>query len=77
MFPNVAFDEPVLVHIASEPVRTVEQAAQIVRLHLQAKFTIHRLNTLLALERAADGSEIAEARAAFYSWACAERTDLD
>ena len=73
MFRDVAFDEPVLVSVSTEPVRTVEQAAQIVRLHLQAKFTIHRLNTLLALERAADGSEIAEAREAFCSWVCAER----
>jgi hypothetical protein len=72
MYRDVVFDEPVLVQISTEPVRTVEEAAQIVRSHLRAKFTIHRLNTLLTLERAADGSEIAEAREAFYSWACAE-----
>ena len=73
MFRDVAFDEPVLVPISTQPVRTVEEAAQIVRLHLREKFTIHRLNTLLVLERAADGSEIAEARQAFYTWMCAER----
>ena len=75
---DVAFDEPVVVQLSSQPVRTVEQAARIVRSHLQAQFTMQRLNTLLVLERAADGSEVAEARQAFCSWARHElprRTD--
>ena len=66
---DIAFDEPVIVQISSQPVRTVDQAAQIVRSHLRAQFTMQRLTTLLVLERAADGLEVAEARQAFYSWA--------
>jgi len=69
---DIAFDEPVNVEISNQPVRTVDQAAQIVRSHLRAKFTMQRLTTLLVLERAADGLEIAEAREAFCSWACKE-----
>jgi hypothetical protein len=69
---DIAFDEPVIVQISSQPVRTVDQAAQIVRLHLRAQFTMQRLTTLLILERAADGLEVAEARQAFCSWACDE-----
>ena len=72
---DIAFDEPVVVELASEPVRTVEQAAQIVRSYLQAQFTMQRLTTLLALERAAEGLEVAEARQAFYSWGCKEHAD--
>jgi hypothetical protein len=66
---DIAFDEPVTIELSSLPVRTVDQAAQIVRSHLQAQFTMQRLTTLLMLERAADGLEIAEARQAFCTWA--------
>jgi hypothetical protein len=69
---DIAFDEPVIVQISSHPIRTVDQAVQIVRSHLRAQFTMQRLTTLLVLERAADGLEIAEARRAFCSWACNE-----
>ena len=69
---DIAFDEPVVVQIWSQPIRTVEQAAQIVRSHLRAQFTMQRLSTLLVLERAAEGLEVAEARQAFCSWAHTE-----
>ena len=73
MLRDVAFDEPVVLQGATEPIRTVEQAAQIVRSLLQAQFTVDRLTTLLKLERAAEGLEIAEARNAFCMWACKEQ----
>ena len=66
---DIAFNEPVIVQISSQPIRTVDQAAQIVRSHLREQFTMQRLTTLLVLERAADGLEVAEARQAFCSWA--------
>ena len=69
MTQDIAFDEPLNVQIASQPIRTVDQAAQIVRSQLRTQFTIQRLTTLLVLERAADGLEVAEARQAFCSWA--------
>jgi hypothetical protein len=72
---DIAFDEPVVVQISSEPVRTVEQAAQIVRSYLEAQFTMQRLTTLLTLERAAEGLEVAEARQAFCSWIYKEHSD--
>jgi hypothetical protein len=72
MARDVAFDEPVLVNLAESPIRTVGQAAEIVRSHLRSQFTIHRLNTLLVLERAAEGLEIAQARHAFFHWASTE-----
>ena len=73
MLQDVAFDEPVVIHISDLPIRTVDQAAQIMRSHLREKFTMQRLNILLVLERAAEGVEIAEARQAFCSWALNER----
>ena len=73
MLLDVAFDEPVVLEDSAEPIRTVAQAAQIVRSFLEAQFTIARLTTLLALERAAEGSEVAEARQAFCSWARKEQ----
>ena len=73
MWRDVAFDEPVVLQGTAEPIRTVEQAAQIVRSLLQAQFTVARLTTLLTLERAAEGVEIAEARTAFCMWACNEQ----
>jgi hypothetical protein len=69
---EIAFDEPIIVQIWNQPIRTVDQAAQIVRSHLQSQFTMQRLTTLLVLERAADGMEVEEARRAFFSWACTE-----
>ena len=65
----VAFYEPVVVPLFAIPVRTVDQAAEIVRSHLREQFTMQRLNTLLVLERAAEGLEIEEARLAFTNWA--------
>ena len=72
MTQDIAFDEPVIAQISSQPIRTVDQAADIVRLHLRAQFTMQRLSTLLVLERAADGLEVAEARQAFCSWVSSE-----
>ena len=72
MTQDIAFDEPVIVQISSQPIRTVDQAAEIVRAHLRTQFTMQRLTTLLVLERAADGLEVAEARQAFCSWASSE-----
>jgi hypothetical protein len=54
------------------PIRTVEQATVLLRAQLQQRFTIEGLNTLLMLERAADGCEIDVARRAFRSWAAHE-----
>jgi hypothetical protein len=73
MLLDVAFDEPVVLEDSAEPIRTVAQATQIVRSFLEAQFTIARLTTLLTLERAAEGSEVAEARQAFCSWAHKEQ----
>jgi len=61
MTQDIAFDEPVITQISSQPIRTVDQATEIVRAHLQTQFTMQRLTTLLVLERAADGLEVAEA----------------
>ena len=73
MMNDVAFDEPVLLRSReSEPIRTVEQAACILRSRLQLQFTIASLNMLLVLERAAEGAEVEEARKAFCSWASKE-----
>jgi hypothetical protein len=67
---DYAFDIPVVLQSRpGEPVKTVQQAADILRTHLQTQFTIVGLNTLLILERAADGAEIEEAREAFCLWA--------
>ena len=66
---DVAFEEPVVVEIYSHPIRTVEEATQIVRARLHVQFTMNRLTTLLALERAAEGLEVAEAREVFCCWA--------
>jgi hypothetical protein len=74
MSADCAFDAPVVLHASSEPVRTIGQAAGILREHLQQQFTIARLNTLLILERAAEGAEIAEARQAFCSWLLSEQS---
>ena len=72
MTQDIAFDEPVITQISSQPIRTVDQATEIVRAHLRTQFTMQRLTTLLVLERAADGLEVAEARQAFCSWASNE-----
>lgn len=77
MRPGMVFDEPVIVPMSKAPVRTVEQALQIVTSRLQGQFTVHRLSTLLVLERAAEGLEVAEAREAFRVWAYQEFTALD
>jgi hypothetical protein len=73
---DVAFDVPVVLPDSAKPIKTVEQAAQVVRSLLQAQFTIDRLTVLLALERAAEGSEVAEARQAFCMWACKEQSAI-
>ena len=65
MGDDVAFDVPVPLPLSEQPIRTVGEAASFVRSRLQAQFTMDRLTTLLVLERAAEGSEIAEARHCF------------
>jgi hypothetical protein len=72
---DVAFDEPIMVNLVESPIRTVGQAAEIVRSHLRSQFTIQLLNILLVLERAAEGLEIAQARHAFFYWASTELGD--
>ena len=67
MADDVAFDVPVPLPLSEQPIRTVGEAASFVRSRLQAQFTMDRLTTLLVLERAAEGSEIAEARQRFCS----------
>ena len=70
---DYAFDMPVHVRCASATlIRTVEQAASILRSSLQQRFTMEGLNALLMLERAAEGYEIDVARRAFSSWAAHE-----
>lgn len=74
---GLAFDEPVVFETSeSEVIRTVEQAAQLLRSHLQRQFTMVGLNTLLVLERAAEGAEVAEARQAFCLWVSQEVSRL-
>jgi hypothetical protein len=70
---SYAFDVPVLLRSATGVIRTVEEATCILRSRMRARFTMEGLNTLLMLERAAEGDEIEEARRAFYSWALHER----
>ena len=71
--PDYAFDIPVRLYCASGTlVRTAEQAACILRSNMQERFTMEGLNTLLMLERAAEGYEIEEARLAFCLWASHE-----
>jgi hypothetical protein len=71
---DYAFDVPVLLRCASGSlIRTVEEAACILRSRMRERFTMEGLNTLLMLERAAQGDEIEEARHAFCSWALHER----
>jgi len=70
---DYAFDIPVPLYCASGTlVRTAEQAACILRSNMQERFTMVGLNTLLMLERAAEGYEIEEARLAFCLWASHE-----
>ena len=72
---NYAFDTPV-PYASGALIRTVEEAASILRSRMQDCFTMEGLNTLLMLERAAEGDEIEEARLAFCSWASNERVAL-
>jgi hypothetical protein len=65
---DIAFDVPVPLSLSEQPIRTVGEAAKFVRSRLQVQFTMDRLTTLLVLERAAEGSEIAEARRCFCSF---------
>jgi hypothetical protein len=71
---DFAFDMPVLLHSPlGTPIRTVEQAACIIRSGLRQRFTMAGLNALLMLERAAEGDEVEEARQAFRAWASSEQ----
>jgi hypothetical protein len=71
---DFAFRIPVLLDSRlGAPIRTAEEAAGIVRSCLRERFTMAGLNALLMLERAAEGSEIEEARQAFWTWASSER----
>jgi hypothetical protein len=68
-----AFDAPVHLQCASDAlIRTVDEAVSIVRSNLRGRFTMQGLNTLLMLERAAEGTEVEEARRAFCLWASNE-----
>ncbi len=67
MAEDVAFDVPVSISLSEQPIRTVGEATKFVRSRLQNQFTIDRMTTLLVLERAAEGWEIAEARQSFCS----------
>ena len=69
---DCAFDTPVILSASREPIRTVGQAVGVLQQRLQQQFTMARLTTLLILERAADGAEVAEARQAFCAWASSE-----
>lgn len=71
---SFAFDAPVVLpSLHEKPIRTVDEAVSILRTCLRSQFTVARLNTLLMLERAAEGSEIDEAREAFCAWASSEQ----
>ena len=71
---DFAFDMPVRLHSPpGRPIRTVEEAACLIRSCLRQRFTMAGLNALLMLERAAEGDEVAEAREAFWSWASSEQ----
>jgi hypothetical protein len=72
MARDCAFETPVFLAASSEPIRTVGQAVGVLQHHLEQQFTMARLTTLLILERAAEGTEIAEARQAFCAWASSE-----
>jgi hypothetical protein len=69
-----AFDIPVLLESQlGAPIRTAEEAADIIRSCLRERFTMAGLTALLMLERAAEGCEVREARQAFWSWASSEQ----
>jgi hypothetical protein len=67
---DYAFDDPVTM--SAQLIRTVSQAADLVRSNLRSRFSMQGLNTILMLERAVSGSEVEEARVAFCSWATQE-----
>ena len=70
---DYAFDDPVAISAQyGKLIRTVSQAADVVRSNLRSRFTMQGLNTILMLERAVSGSEVEEARVAFCSWAAQE-----
>ena len=69
MTKDYAFDTPVIHQALNEPIRTIDQAASILRSSLQSQFTMVSLNALLVIERASENGEVAEARQAFCSWA--------
>jgi hypothetical protein len=70
---DYAFDEPVYLAAPHLTVRTVGEATAVVQGQLSRQFTVARLNALLTLERAATGSELAEARRQFCLWAQSEQ----
>ena len=71
---DFAFDTPVVVQApVALLVRTAEQAASLIRSHLQSRFTMAGLNALLMLEGANELSECEEARLAFCRWASNEQ----
>jgi hypothetical protein len=67
-----AFETPVVL-AKQATIRTACQAADIVRDHLQQRISIAGLNTLLMLERAAQGDDVEEARSAFCECARTEQ----
>ena len=74
---DYAFENPVLLGTPTTAlVRTLSDAAYIVRLRLRERFTLAGLNTLLMLERATEEDEVEGARQAFCSWAQKERFSI-
>ena len=70
---DYAFEVPIHLQCASEVlIRSVDEAVSVLRSNMLSRFTMQGLNTLLMLERAAEGSEIEEARRAFCLWASNE-----
>ena len=69
---DFAFDVPVHCGFPS-PIRTAGEAVLLLNSHLQARFSIAGLNTLLMLERAGEGTDVREARIAFSAWAFNEQ----
>jgi hypothetical protein len=75
---DFAFDTPVAVQAPMALlVRTAEQAASLIRTHLQSRFTMAGLTALLMLEGAIEWTECEEARLAFCRWASNEQLLLE
>jgi len=69
---DYAFDIPVPLLEDQTLIRTVSEAAEIVRSNMRRRFTMQGLNAVLMLERAFAGEEVEEACLAFRAWATQE-----